>query len=94
MVDIFRLHHYSSEGEDKRIYTFCIPMAAILDFSFYSDYLLYDTAHLFWISSYFYDITFICCNYILAIFSNMYVDLFIHHGKGNSITFSMVYNCQ
>ena len=26
MLDIFRLHHYSSEGEDKRMYAFCIPI--------------------------------------------------------------------
>ena len=26
MVDIFRLHHYASEGEDKIIYTFFIPI--------------------------------------------------------------------
>ena len=43
--------HYSSKSEDKIIYT---DMAAILDFSFYSGYLLYSTSNLFWISSYMY----------------------------------------
>ena len=47
--------HYSSEGEDKRIYTFCITTyRPSWTFSFYSCYLLYSTSNLFGISSYVY----------------------------------------
>ena len=43
MVDIFRLHHYSSEGEDILfgLYFLYTYMATILDFSFYSRLLLF-----------------------------------------------------
>ena len=67
--------HYLSEGEDKRIYAHRITndMAAIL---YYSDYLLYNTSNLFWISSYMY-ICLISTHALLLYFGdflNMYVD--------------------
>ena len=42
--------YYSSEGEDRIIYTFCITIwRPSWIFSFYSGYLLYNTSNILWI---------------------------------------------